>query len=128
VAGTDNKIGEWVYNRLRAPLRLVYGKRAASDWFAWMLHGDYIAGPGIPEGMNYAVKHGKKLPTGIRCASLGVNGAWVLIWDDGEGRFNFQNGYPQLAEKFEKLEEEGLKAEDVSVSRGQPSAPWVIKC
>jgi len=95
----------------------VYGKSAKSDWFVWMLHGDFIAGRGVPEGMSSAAKNGKKLPTGIRCASMGVNGAWVLIWEDGEGRFNFKDAYPELSTKFEKLKSEGLKAEDVSVSR-----------
>jgi len=101
----------WVQERKFAPLRFIIGEKKGS-WFAWMLHGDFLAGCNTPEGMTQAVRDLKKSYTSVRCAALGTNETWILIWEDGELRHNLKNEYPGLSKKLEKFGK--FQGDDVS--------------
>lgn len=96
--------------RTHCPLRLVVGE-AQGNWFAWMLNGDYLAGPNAPTGMVQAAKDARMMYTSIRCAAIGANGTWLLIWDDGTKICNVEDRYPGLHDRLKSLE-----GDDVSVS------------
>lgn len=96
--------------RAFCPLRLVLGE-TKDNWFAWMPNGDYLAGPSAPTGMVQEAKDFRKMYTSIRCAAIGANNAWLLIWDDGTMVYNFEGKYPKLEHNLESLEKD-----DVSVS------------
>lgn len=87
------------------------GGEESDSWFAWMLHGDHIAGPKTPPGMRDAANEGGKVYTSIRCAALGTSKSWLLIWEDGEVRANLQGQYKELEEKLS-----GLSGDDIIVS------------
>jgi hypothetical protein len=108
------RLEEWVAARKLSPLRFVAGDKIGC-WFAWMLHGDFLPGPNVPTGMRDAANEGGKVYTSIRCAALGKNGAWLLIWDDGEVRPNLKGQYPALEESLDNL-----SGDDITVSEGPP--------
>ncbi|KAK3933575.1 hypothetical protein QBC46DRAFT_359570 [Diplogelasinospora grovesii] len=107
----------WVEARQHAPLQLVFGEETGC-WFAWMLHGDFLMGSNIPTGMHDAAKEAGKVYTSIRCAALGANGAWLLIWDDGSVRVNLRGEYPTLEEQLK-----GLSGDDITCIAINPFRP-----
>ena len=96
--------------RLRCPLRLVVGD-GPGNWFAWMLHGDFLAGPNAPEGMVRAAKDARKIYTSIRCAAIGAKDTWLLIWDDNSKSYEIEDRYPVLHRALQSLQ-----GDDISVS------------
>lgn len=101
---------DWVKKRQFAPLRFVLSDKQG-NWFAWMLHGDFLPGDRAPQGMTQAALDTRKLYTSIRCAAVGVEGTWLLIWEDGDMRYSIEEKYPDLHRKLKDL-----RGDDVSVS------------
>lgn len=61
--------------------------------------------------MTQAALDSRKSYTSIRCAAIGVDNSWLLIWEDGDMRYSVEDKYPQLHKKLK-----GLHGDDVSVS------------
>jgi hypothetical protein len=101
---------KWVKERQFAPLRFILsGKKG--NWFAWMLHGDFLAGSDALEGMTQAALDSRKSYTSIHCVAVGVQNTWILIWEDVDMRYRIEEKYPLLHKKLK-----GLRGDDVSVS------------
>jgi hypothetical protein len=101
----------WINERALCPLRVNLGEPQGS-WFAWMLHGDFIVGPNVPQGMVQAAADDAKASTSIRIASIGPNDTWLLIWEDGTMVSVLKDEYEDLQRKLEAHD-----VNDISVSR-----------
>jgi hypothetical protein len=111
VSGSPPKgFRDWVEKRQFAPLRFILSNKEG-NWFAWMLHGDFLLGDHAPQGMTQAALDSRKSYTSIRCAAVGVENTWLLIWEDGDMRYSIEEKYPYLHKKLK-----GLRGDDVSVS------------
>jgi hypothetical protein len=93
----------WINGRALCPIRVNIGELRDS-WFAWMLHGDFTMGPNVPQGMMQAAVDDAKASTSIRIASIGSNGTWLLIWEDGTMVSVLKDEYENLQRKLEEHE------------------------
>jgi len=93
----------WSKERALCPLRVDLGDPKGS-WFAWMLHGDFIAGPNVPQGMIQAAADDAKASTSIRIAAIGPNDTWLLIWEDGTMVSVLKDEYEDLWRKLKEHE------------------------
>ncbi|RYP16061.1 hypothetical protein DL765_005377 [Monosporascus sp. GIB2] len=89
----------WMNKRALCPLRVTFGEPRGS-WFAWMLHGDFIFGHNVPQGMWQAARDVTKASTCIRIAAIGPNDTWLLIWEDGTMISVLNNEYEDLKRKL----------------------------
>jgi hypothetical protein len=103
-----------VKERQFAPLRFILSDKEGK-WFAWMLHGDFLPGHKAPQGMVQAAWDLGTSYTSIRCAAIGVENAWFLIWENGDMKYSIdiEKKYPRL---YKRLKDEGLRGDDISVS------------
>lgn len=106
----------WMRKRELSPLRVVMGGGPRGSWFAWMLHGDFVMGPNVPQGMRQAAEDDTR-PCNIRVAAIGSNDSWLLIWEDGVVQKVLGSEYEDLERKLG-----GLRGREISVRR----EPWQL--
>ena len=104
--------------RKLSPLRAALSNSAGS-WCAWMLHGDHLMGPHVPQGMRQAAANAEKASTSIRIASIGTHGTWLLIWEDGTMASELKDQYQGLRDELSGLG--GFDVADISVGGARPT-------
>ena len=99
---------EWLDARVSTPRRVVFGP--GLSYVAWQPMGSHWIGDEAPKSVKELINSAHTLYTSIRLVALGVQGAYIIIWENGMMRWDLKDQYPALDDILSKCD-----GEDVSV-------------
>lgn len=113
---------EWSHIRPRSPKRVVFGP--GLSYIAWQPMGNHMSGKEAPTSVKELINSAHTLYTSIRLVALGVQGAYIIIWENGMMRWDLKDQYTALDSILSNCD-----GEDVSVcNRSLNGSPNPCKC
>jgi hypothetical protein len=83
------------------------------SYVAWVPHAQHLCSPYAPQRVQELCNSAEFTYTHVRLVALGVNDSWIIIWENGEIRWNLKDCYPALNDILETYKE---NANQISVS------------
>jgi len=113
-------LSTWITERPFSARRVVFGPGSsiASSYIAWTSYGDVLVSPHSPTSVLELANSAEKFCTHLRMAALGVDGTYIMIWEDGTIRWDLKTHYDQLDSILNNLSDQGEEVTFVALN------PW----
>ena len=106
--GAYPSLEQWWKTRERSPKRVVFGP--GQSYVGWQPMGDHLLGKEAPTTVKELINSAHTWYTSIRLVALGVQDAYIIIWENGTMRWDLKDQYAALDDILSKFD-----GEDVSV-------------
>ncbi|KAM3065486.1 hypothetical protein ACMFMG_011627 [Clarireedia jacksonii] len=122
------KLYEWLKRQGHIPRRVVFGPERIThspditvkySYVAWVPHAGHWYSPYAPQSVQEFCRSTEFTYTHIRLVALGVNDSWIIIWENGEMKWDLKNCYPALDHILETYKEKVDQISHVTLNASQ---------
>ena len=114
--GAQPGLIKWLIDRVRSPKRVVFGP--GRSYVAWQSMGSHMIGQEAPKSVKELINSAHTLYTSIRLVALGVQDAYIIIWENGMMRWDLKDQYPALDDILSNCDGEDVSVRPSSLKRG----------
>ena len=108
----------WREIRKRSPKRLVFGP--GLSYVAWQPMGNHVIGKEAPTSVKELINSAHTLYTSVRLVALGVQGAYIIVWENGMMRWDLKDQYEALESILLNCDGEDVSVRTSSLSKTAP--------
>ena len=88
------RLAAWCRERCGSPVRVVFGP--GLSYIAWQPMGSHMCREEAPKSAKELINSAHTLYTSIRLVALGVQDAYIIIWENGVMRWDLKDQYAAL--------------------------------